>query len=480
MLKTIPSVIMETIGIIVYRNIHVYVPRIQKAITVEAKENAHYNVAILIIDALSQQNLIRSLPNTISYLDSKGGLLFKGFNKVGHNSYPNVMAMVSGETGGPYPPPAPEGGGLYLLDKERQAIIQTVYTRHGYTSLHMEDLEIYGTFARDKEIGLSQPPTDLYYRGPYMAMWKLHLLNSLLGKWDCYACVQDEFLHVQEFQVIGDFLKTYSDVPNMMFVHLAQYSHNDVNMAKFYDNDLKSMVQSLYEKGALKRTYLMILGDHGFQRGEDPFLMTDQGKKENNLPGFYLLPPEKLVKEKSEMHANLVKNAQRLTSFWDVNQMLRQILSMSLDVNTTALFPDYEGHGTSLLSDVGDRTCQEAEIPEAYCECQDGVKGITEKQGSDLAAAMVLDINNFLASFTFCHHLDLDEVEGGSVKILGKIVSVRVQFDVKGGGTFEGRFSYNLAGEEMMEGKAVRLDLYEPTSRCVPRSLAHIKPFCIC
>ena len=27
MLNTIPSVIMETIGIIVYRNIHVYVPR---------------------------------------------------------------------------------------------------------------------------------------------------------------------------------------------------------------------------------------------------------------------------------------------------------------------------------------------------------------------------------------------------------------------------------------------------------------------
>ena len=47
----------------------------------------------------------------MSYLDNKGGLLFHGFNKVGHNSYPNVMALVSGETGGPYPPPAPEGEG---------------------------------------------------------------------------------------------------------------------------------------------------------------------------------------------------------------------------------------------------------------------------------------------------------------------------------------------------------------------------------
>ena len=454
--------------------------RIQKAEKVEAKESSYYNVAILIIDSLSQQNLVRSLPKTISFLNSKGGLLFKGFNKVGHNSYPNVMAMISGETGGPYPPPAPEGGGIYLLDKERQALIQTVYTRHGYTSFHLEDLEIYGTLNRDKEIGLSQPPTDFYYHGPYMAMWKLHLFNSLIGKADCYACSQDELIHVQEFQVIGDFLETYSDVPNMMFNHLAQYSHNDLNMAKLYDNDLQSMIQSLFEKGALKRTYLMILGDHGFQRGEDPFLMTDQGKTENNIPAFYLLPPEKLVREKREMHANLVKNAQRLTSFWDVNQMLRQILSMSLDKNTTSLFPNYEGHGTSLLSDVGDRTCEEAEIPEAYCECQDGVTDITGEQASDLATAMLRDINSFLSSFTFCHHLDLDKLEGGSVKFVGKIVSVRVQFDVKGGGKFEGRFSYSLAGEELKEGKAVRLDLYDPTSRCVPRSLAHIKPFCIC
>ena len=422
---------------------------------------------------------MRSLPNTISYLDRKGGLLFKGFNKVGHNSYPNVMAMVSGETGGPYPPPAPDGGGLYLLDKERQAIIQTVYTRHGYTTLHMEDLEYYGDFVRDKEIGLSQRPTDLYYRGPYIAMWKLNLLNSPLGG-GSFACVQDEFLHVQEFQVIGDFLDTYSDVPNMMFVHLSQYSHNDVNMAKLYDNDLRIMIQSLYEKGALKRTYLMILGDHGFQRGEQPFMMTEQGNAENNLPGFYLLPPQKLIKEESKMHANLLKNAEKLTSFWDLNQMLRQILSMSLDVNTTSLFPNFEGHGMSLLSDVGDRTCQEAEIPESYCQCQNGVKSLTGKQASDLATAIILDINNFLASFTFCHILDLAKIEGNSVKFLANIVSVRVQFDVKGGGKFEARFSYSFDEEELKEGKAVRLDLYEPTSKCVPRSLTHIKPFCIC
>ena len=458
---------------------YIVLNRIQKAEKVEAKESSYYNVAILIIDAFSQQNLVRSLPNTLSYLNSKGGLLFKGFNKVGHNSYPNLMAMMSGEIGGPYPPPAPEGGGLYLLDKERQAIMQTVYKRHGYVSLHLEDFERFGTFARDKEIGLSQPPTDLYYRAAYMAMYKMNLLNSPLIP-ACYACLQDELIHVQEFQVIEDFLNTYADVPNMMHVHLGQYSHNDVNMAKLYDNELQSLIQSLIEQGALKRTVLMILGDHGFQRGEQPFMMTSQGKTENDLPAFYLLPPGKLVRERKDMHANLVKNSERLASFWDVNKMLRQILSMSLDVNTTSLFPNYEGHGTSLLSDVGDRSCEEAEIPEAFCECQDGVTDITGEQASDLATAMVRDINNFLAAFPFCRTLNLDKVGDGSVKILGSIISVRLQLDAKGGGKFEGRFSYSQDGEALREAKAVRLDLYGPTSGCVPRSHAHIRPFCIC
>ena len=119
-----------------------------------------------------------------------------------------------------------------------------------------------------------------------MALYKMNLLNNPLIP-ACYACLQDEIIHFQEFQVIEDYLNTYKDVPNLMYVHLGQYSHNDVNMAKLYDDELQSLIQALIEQGALARTYLMILGDHGFQsRGEQPSLMTDQGKTENDLPAF--------------------------------------------------------------------------------------------------------------------------------------------------------------------------------------------------
>ena len=117
----------------------------------------------------------------------------------------------------------------------RRAGASTSWTRRGSTRATVEDFERFGTFARDKEIGLSEPPTDLYYRGAYMAMYKMNLLNNPLIP-ACYACLQDEIIHFQEFQVIEDYLNTYKDVPNLMYVHLGQYSHNDVNMAKLYDD----------------------------------------------------------------------------------------------------------------------------------------------------------------------------------------------------------------------------------------------------
>ena len=162
-----------------------------------------------IIDAMSQQNLLRSLPATKTFLDSRGGLLFKGQNKVLHNSYPNVMALLSGETGG-WPP---NKTGLYYLDQERQTISPTIATNLGYVTLLLEDLAVYGTFAKKNILGFTSPPTDIYYRAPFMAMLEEDfgwLRNRLVGKADCYACLQEQLVHVPELRVVEDFISMYS------------------------------------------------------------------------------------------------------------------------------------------------------------------------------------------------------------------------------------------------------------------------------
>merc|ERR1719153_1594638 len=101
----------------------------------------------------------------------------------------------------------------------------------------------------------------------------------------------------------------------------------------------------------------MILGDHGFQRAEDPFILTEQGKVEANMPALYLLPPVNLKTDKSELYRNIVNNANKLTSFYDLNQMLRDILALGVNKKSKELFADFEGHGASLFSNLTDRTC---------------------------------------------------------------------------------------------------------------------------
>ena len=53
-----------------------------------------------------------------------------------------------------------------------------------------------------------------------------------------------------------------------------------------------------------------------------------QGKVENNMPAFVLLPPTSLVVEQPDMAAALLANAHHLTSHLDLYVTLREVLAM--------------------------------------------------------------------------------------------------------------------------------------------------------
>jgi len=114
----LPESFLQWTGVEVYHNILLYVPRLNRENKKSQKQK--FSVVTLIIDGLSQLNFIRSLPLTKTFLDGLGGFLFRGQHKVGHNSYPNVMALLSGETGGDWPADWPNRTGMYYLDKERR------------------------------------------------------------------------------------------------------------------------------------------------------------------------------------------------------------------------------------------------------------------------------------------------------------------------------------------------------------------------
>ena len=80
----------------IYENLLFYVPaRTEQPIPATTTQ---YSVAILMIDATSQMNMIRALPKTRTVVQQLDGLEFKGHHKVGENTSPNVWPLMTGHS----------------------------------------------------------------------------------------------------------------------------------------------------------------------------------------------------------------------------------------------------------------------------------------------------------------------------------------------------------------------------------------------
>ena len=149
----------------------------------------------------------------------------------------------------------------------------------GWTTLFLEDFQLYG-LTREGSIGFSKPPADNYYRSTYWPITKErglggNLRNRLVGKADNYACQQEMPAHTHQFRILRDLLLD-QEGPTFAYVHLNEYTHNDLTMARHYDEPLKELVTELLKAGALDDTFFIVLADHGFQRGDNPFTLTEQ------------------------------------------------------------------------------------------------------------------------------------------------------------------------------------------------------------
>ena len=136
-------------------------------------------------------------------------------------------------------------------------------------------------------MGFSKPPADHYYRSTYWPITKERglkgsLRNRLVGKADNYACQQEVPSHTHQFRILRDLL-LHQEGPTFAYVHLNEYTHNDLTMARHYDEPLKQLVTDLSKAGALNNTFFLLLADHGFQRGDNPFTLTEQVPIERKL-----------------------------------------------------------------------------------------------------------------------------------------------------------------------------------------------------
>ena len=147
-----------------------------------------------------------------------------------------------------------------------------------------------------------------------------------------YGCHQELPIYVHQLRVLGDLLK-YQEGPTFSYFHLSSYTHDDLNMPLYYDQPVKELISDLSQSGSLNDTFFIVLGDHGYQRGENKFMSTKQvsrqkngtsildefaifnlqGKIEDNMPAFMLLPPTNFASDYPDKFAALQANAKVLT-----------------------------------------------------------------------------------------------------------------------------------------------------------------------
>ncbi|XP_045457718.1 uncharacterized protein LOC123667929 [Melitaea cinxia] len=117
-----------------------------------------YNVIVMGIDAVSRLNFHRTMPKTLSFLQKKGAIELLGYNKVGDNTFPNLIPMLMGIS-------EKEIKTTCIPNKESTfdncPFVWEWFKENGYYTAFGEDSSKLGTFNYVKN-GFIKSPTDYY------------------------------------------------------------------------------------------------------------------------------------------------------------------------------------------------------------------------------------------------------------------------------------------------------------------------------
>jgi hypothetical protein len=117
------------------------------------------NIMLLFIDSVSYLNFERHLPLMKSFVRKHGFYELKGYNKVGENTFPNFIPLLTGlfhtELATEY-----EIKNFYF---DNWPIIWKNFSAKGFRTLFTEEMFWCGLFTHEKK-GFNHKPTDYYLR----------------------------------------------------------------------------------------------------------------------------------------------------------------------------------------------------------------------------------------------------------------------------------------------------------------------------
>ena len=426
------------------------------------------------IDSISRLNLIRGMPETYNHLESSGWFEMRGFNKIGDNTFPNLMAILTGQDNNVTEETCnwKEVGEL-----DKCPFVWSDFDAAGYVTAYIEDEAYLQTF-NYYETGFIKQPTDYYFRPFTLAAednLKIKLDHGLK------FCVGPQHYADLIYQYGLDFAVTYKDHPSFGFFWTNSFSHEDLGTISSMDTRILHYLKQLEKLRILDDSIVFFFSDHGMRFGPIRDLFT--GWLEERLPFLYVWLPKSFQLKHPEIVKNLKINRDRLVSPYDVHMTLKDILQMSGGyeadyVPSATSCPDCQ----SLFKEMpSDRSCPDAGISKHWCTCTEFEKANIASKEVQLATRHLTNkINEDLKPHPKCAKLTLKSVLTARKSKHGSSIDYLVSFDVKPSmAKLEGTVRCDKECKEMkMIGSISRLNKYGNQSACISDS--NLRKTCYC
>ncbi|XP_054721887.1 uncharacterized protein LOC129231560 [Uloborus diversus] len=353
---------------------------VQHADTHKAKP---LNVIFLGLDSISSLNFLRHFPKTKKYLsDFLSPISMKGYTKVGDNTFPNIMPLLTGHFYQHYYDEV-HNKTMFFDDVD---FFWKYFAKLGYRTLFAEDAPEIATFNYYRN-GFKNSPADYYYRPFALAVEQSELKAKSKGQ--CFGSKM-------EMEVIYDYLKSFVDTmgkyrPFFAYVFLARLTHDVFNFAGYADEPTYQLIKNLHETGVLENTMLVFFSDHGIRYG--PIRKTYIGQFEERMPFMHICLPKWFLEKNKELRKNLIINSERLSTPFDIHATMLHLASI---ISGDSGFESKLKPGISLFREIpANRTCSQARITPHWCPCQIHKAVPKDDKIVQVAAQTVIDtINN--------------------------------------------------------------------------------------
>lgn len=422
------------------------------------------------------------MPQTREYVEKElKGIEFFGYNKVGDNTYPNLMAILTGSS----------------ADELFQSCIKTFKNRFdncsfiwenfhqkGYATGFAEEMTKYGLFTYNKN-GFNNVPVMHYWE-----TFAIELESNLdAGKLYQKKCNNIRPSLEYHLDYTKRFITAYNKA-NIKYFGLFWESiltHDTLNYDKKFDEYYLKHLKELKENNFLNDTVMFFMSDHGIRFGK--ILETYQGRMEERLPFFYVILPDWFKEKYPEIIENLNNNSRSLTTPFDLHKTMQAI--MDEDYSTDS---EHE-RGISLFKNIPDnRTCESSGIPEHFCTCKPLVEiSVANETVIKVTNSALQALNYLTKNETNCAVLNIDKIMSARVldesfvehKKRGilvksrKIVYTVLFTTLPGNGLFDATVECTTCTDDfVVAGHISRLNLYGTQSWCVHDSI--LKLYCYC